>query len=33
MSYKKDEIRENLVNSIKELCDAYGVSGFENDVV
>ena len=33
MSYKKEEIREDFVKDIKTLCDAHGVSGFENDVV
>lgn len=33
MSYKKEEIREDFVRDIKDLCGAHGVSGFENDVV
>ena len=33
MSYKKEEIREDFINDIKDLSTAHGVSGFENDVV
>lgn len=33
MSYDRQKIKEDFINDIKTLCEAHGVSGFENDIV